>query len=93
MPNWAHPLFDWDEGNEEHILERHGIEREEVESVFRSGVLVRRRAQGYIVTGQSLGGRFLFVVCVIRDNRVRPISARPMTPEERSSHEKRKPRR
>jgi len=88
MPNWLAPEFDWDEGNEEHLYERHRVEPFEVESVFRGHIHVVRRENRYVVYGQTTAGRYLFIVCVLRGNRVRPISARDMTLEERRHYAK-----
>ncbi len=73
--------FEWDEGNEEHIV-RHGVEAFEVEEALldpgRFGV------RAYDVPGESRramvgaadAGRILFVVYTMRGGKIRPITAR-----------------
>ena len=41
----------------------------------------------YLIFGMSKGGRHLVVSYTERDDRVRMISARPMTPRERKAYE------
>jgi uncharacterized protein len=41
----------------------------------------------YLVFGVSKGGRYLVVSYTERNGRIRPISARPMTPRERRAYE------
>ncbi|MGH3452287.1 MAG: BrnT family toxin [Haloechinothrix sp.] len=88
MPNWTNPDFDWDAGNIDHIIERHNIYPEEAEQIFLNGAYVRREARAYRVYGQSDSGEYLFVICVLRGNRVRVISARPMDEQERRIYER-----
>ncbi len=88
MPNWAYPEFDWDDGNIDHILDRHGIEPEAAEAVFYNGAHVIRRGDRYHVFGQDSGRRYLFLVCVLRERAVHVISAREMTREERQYYDR-----
>ncbi|MGH2532935.1 MAG: BrnT family toxin [Thermomicrobiales bacterium] len=83
MPNWTNPDIEWDAGNIDHIIERHDIYPEEAEQVFRNGAYIRHEAGGYRAYGQSDSGQYLFVACLLRGNRVRVISARPMRAKER----------
>jgi uncharacterized DUF497 family protein len=41
----------------------------------------------YVVFGRTVGGRFLVVAFTERDDRIRIINARPMTPTERRAYE------
>jgi len=41
MPDWSQPTFEWDDGNEEHLIGRHGIYPAEAEQVFYNGAHVR----------------------------------------------------
>lgn len=34
MPNWTAPEFDWDDGNIDHLIDRHDVYPEEAEQVF-----------------------------------------------------------
>ena len=88
MPNWRSPLFDWDEGNTEHIIARHDVYPEETEQVFYSSPHVRRLGHFYEVLGRDDEGRYLFLVCVVRGDRLRVISARDMTATERRRYER-----
>ncbi len=88
MPDWSSPEFEWDDGNVEHIAERHGIYPEEVEQVFYNGAYILRAKDRYRVFGQDDAGRYLFIVCIVRDSKVRVISARDMTIRERRFYER-----
>lgn len=88
MPNWRNPEFDWDEGNEEHIL-RHEVDPEEAEQVFFNDPHVRRYGKLYHAYGRDDGGRYLFVVCAVRRNdRVRVVTARTMNAAERRIYDR-----
>lgn len=73
-------MFDWDEGNVEHLV-RHGVEAWEVEEVFESETLLsfdvknrggeKRRG----VIGATESGRIIAVVFTSRDRKIRPITA------------------
>lgn len=88
MPNWTYPEFDWDDGNIDHLIDRHGIDPEIVEQVFYNGAFVVRAGDRYRVYGQDNEGQHLFIVCTLRGNAVRVISARPMTDKERHYYER-----
>ncbi|MBI4040511.1 MAG: BrnT family toxin [Deltaproteobacteria bacterium] len=87
--------FEWDEGNRTKNEQKHGISIYEVETVFRSGsalplgiqisppVLEQRLG----VVGPSLLGRLLQVAFILREGRVRVISARPAHRKERKHYE------
>ncbi|MGH3086677.1 MAG: BrnT family toxin [Rubrobacteraceae bacterium] len=68
-------LFDWDEGNEEHIA-RHGIEPYEAEEA-----LLDPKRVGTI--GATAAGRILAVVFTRREGKTRPIMARNATDKEK----------
>lgn len=87
MPNWSRSEFDWDEANEDHIL-RHAVYPEEVEQAFANNALIRRRGSVYQVYGQDDEGRYLFIVCVRRDDRVRVVTAPPMARKEQRFYER-----
>jgi uncharacterized DUF497 family protein len=88
MPDWSRPDFEWDEGNEEHILERRGICPEEGEQVFHNGAHVRKEGDFYYALGRDDFGRYPAVIAVLRGSAVRAISARPMNSKERRSYER-----
>lgn len=88
MPNWRRPAFDWDEGNIDHLLSRHDVNPEEAEQVFHNGPHVERRGKSYYVYDRDDGGRYFFLVCILRGTRLRVISARDMTDAERRIYER-----
>ena len=87
--SWRITLFDWDQGNIDHIAE-HGVETGEVEEVFRGRLYVRRVRDRYIVLGRTATGRQLFTVLERQPGRgVRVITARDMNDSERRLFERR----
>ena len=90
MPNWRNPQFDWDMGNIDHIIERHGVYPEEAEQAFWNGAKVVRDGPVYRVFGETNAGRRLSMICELRNGRVRVISARDMTSNERSRYDRKK---
>lgn len=74
-------LFDWDGGNEDHIL-AHGVAAIEVEEALLDPEGLRadaRNAPGerrFAFIGVTEEGRILFIIYAERDGRVRPITAR-----------------
>jgi uncharacterized DUF497 family protein len=87
-------VFDWDEGNLDHIAE-HSISPEEAEEALLDPRRVpapvyqisaeRRRA----VLGTTSTGRLLFVVFTHRRGRVRVITARDATARDRRRYRRR----
>ncbi len=87
--------FEWDEGNKSKNAKKHGITVPEVEAVFRSGLalpvgiqiapVVLEQRLGLV--GPTLDGRLLQVAFVLREGRVRVISARPAHKKERKQYE------
>jgi hypothetical protein len=78
----------WPEDRIEHIA-RHGVSPEEVEDVcFGKPLVLRGKSEGenpvYYVLGQTAAGRYLFsVVIQLPDGKGYPVTARPMTENER----------
>jgi uncharacterized DUF497 family protein len=90
MPSrsWRITLFDWDDGNLDHIAE-HGVESGEAEEIFRGRLYVRRKGERYIVLGQTATGRRLFTVVIRLPGPVlRVITARDMNGTERRLFER-----
>ena len=91
----SHFEFEWDKGNRTKNATKHKISTEDVEAVFRSGlalplgVQVQPKAceQRLGLVGPNLDGRLLQVAFVIREGRVRVISARPAHRKERKTYE------
>src|SRR5882672_12319797 len=82
--------FKWDEGNAEKNWVKHHVSRGETEQVFFNRPLVvvagEQRAEStprYYALGQTDASRLLFIVCTIREDFIRVISARPMSRRER----------
>ncbi len=82
--------FDWDEANTHKNCERHEVTPEEAEDIFfrqplvvRSDVRHAKTEKRYYALGQTRAGRRLFVVCTIRRELIRVISARDMSRNEK----------
>ena len=82
--------FDWDKGNIEKNWERHKVSFVECEELFFNRPLVVAEDEmhsdsesRYYALGTTNEGRYLFVVFMIRANKVRVISARDMSRRER----------
>ena len=74
-------FFDWDDGNENHILV-HGVSRVEVEEAFLDPEGLRADARSapeerrFAFIGATEEGRILFIIYTRRNGKVRPITAR-----------------
>lgn len=87
--------FEWDNGNFSKSSTKHGVNSDEVESVFmlRMAVPIGRQISPEVdeerlcVIGPSLNGKFISVVFTLRDGRVRPISSRPANKKEKKIYE------
>ena len=87
--------FDWDEGNLLKNWEKHGVTVAECEQVYFNQPLLARPDEGhpwdevrFYLLGKADSGRLLFVVFTIRDERIRVISARDQSRNERRSYER-----
>jgi uncharacterized DUF497 family protein len=86
--------FDWDRGNQEKNEQKHGVASVECEEVFFNEPLIIKDAPlsqvetQYFALGKTHGKRLLSLAFAIRRNRVRVISARPMSRKERKIYEK-----
>ena len=86
--------FEWDEGNSTKNEAKHGVtDRESEEIFFSKPLVVTRSSKGgkeirYVALGKTYGSRLLTVVFTGRTNRIRVISARPMSRNERQVYEK-----
>ena len=86
--------FEWDGGNAPKIWERHGVSQGECEQVFFAEPLViaadarhSEREQRWACWGRTLEGRLLVVIFTLRNERIRPISARDMNRKERDRYD------
>ena len=86
--------FEWDEGNQNKIIKKHGIIKTEAEQAFfnrrvywfdegHSGAEER-----YNLLGITDLDKILFITFTLRKNKVRVISARPADKKERELHAK-----
>src|SRR5574341_1493704 len=86
--------FEWDEGNSRKNERRHGVtDRESEEVFFNKPLVVAQSSKGspetrYAALGKTYGSRRLTVVFTVRTNKIRVISARPMSRSERKLYEK-----
>ena len=85
--------FDWDEGNLLKNWERHRVSASECEQLFFNRPLIAMpdpmhsiSESGFYALGQSDDGRRLFVVFTVRNQLIRVISARDMSPKERKAY-------
>lgn len=86
--------FDWDDGNIGKNWPKHRVTDAEIEEVFFNSPFALGGHTGhsnvesrYFALGQTNRGRRLFVAFTIRENLVRPISARDMNARERKAYE------
>lgn len=82
--------FDWSGGNAEKNWERHRVMPLEAEQVFFNSPLLAQadtahsaRERRFFVLGQTDDGRELFIAFTMRAKRIRVISARDMSRQER----------
>lgn len=81
--------FQWDDGNATKNWEKHDVSQVECEQVFFNHPLIVKRDKEhsmnetrYYVLGRTDTDRLLFVVCTVRRDLIRVISARDMTSNE-----------
>jgi uncharacterized DUF497 family protein len=86
--------FDWDDGNRGKCR-KHRVDDREIESLFAHPYLFAGRIvepahdeRRWLVLGEDDGGRRLALIFTRRNDRLRPISCRPMRKEERAVYEK-----
>lgn len=81
------PEFEWDDVNEGHLLESHGVTVYEAESCFGHPNTRKRSGDRLLLLGKTDDDRMLFLVYVQKpDGLVRVISGRDMTPGERAGY-------
>ena len=88
--------FDWDQGNISKNWEKHKVTPAQCEELFFNMPLVVQTGEQhsesekrYFVLGKTDADRRLFIVCTIRQKKIRVISARDMSRKERKVyHEK-----
>jgi uncharacterized DUF497 family protein len=81
------PEFEWGEGNEDKLLERHDVSVAEAEQCFANPNSRRRDGDALLLLGVTDGGRMLLLVYQQKLNGVvRVYSAREMTAKERRTY-------
>lgn len=88
--------FEWDKGNERKSWVKHGVDCEEVEEVFALGAAVPLGAQvspeveeeRLAIIGPTAENKLLIIVFILRNGKVRPISARSANRKEKALYEK-----
>ncbi len=88
--------FDWDGGNNEKNVRKHGITCPEAEAVLQSSFLAyldtrhsTDTEKRYVAFGET-GDKRLFLSFTLRNEKARIISARPMSRKERKWYEEQK---
>lgn len=87
--------FDWDEGNIKKNWEKHKVTVKESEKVFFNKPLIiakdpkhSKTEKRYSALGKTDNDRLLIVFFTIRKSKIRIISARPMSKNEKQKYEK-----
>ena len=85
---------EWDKNKAVTNLSKHGVSFEEAKTVFDDSLYVdfydpdhSHNEHRFILLGESIQGRLLFVSYMERDNAIRLISAREATQSERKAYE------
>ncbi len=83
--------FDWDSGNRGKCA-KHGVSIDEIEAIFQSPSVMVKPAHSateprFKAIGKTAAGRHLFLVFAIREDKIRPISARYMHRKEIQRYE------
>ena len=91
-----HKSFEWDKWNIDKSYRKHGITPNEAEEAFldEQAVIVQdikhsQREERYILVGQTVGEKLLFIIFTMRDKKIRIISARKANQKERRIYVKR----
>ena len=86
--------FEWDDGNSLKSVRKHSVTQAESEQLFFNRPVVvtdssvHSGEKRHFALGKTDSARLLAVVFTIRNNRVRIISARPMSRKERGVYGK-----
>jgi uncharacterized DUF497 family protein len=86
--------FEWDKNKAEANLRKHGVDFTDASTVWNDFFYVElfdhEHSSGenrYLMVGESASGKFLIVSFTERENKIRIISARELTPVERRAYE------
>lgn len=81
------PEFEWDEANEQKLLDRHDVTVREVEECFANPHTKKRDGDAMLMLGMTDDGRMLFLVYERKAGGVvRVYSARNQTARERAAY-------
>ena len=90
--------FEWDPGKAAESFAKHGVSFQEAATVFRDPLSATGSdpdhsldEERFVTFGISTAGRLLVVAHTDRDDAIRIISARPVTPSERKIYEEGSP--
>lgn len=83
--------FDWDAANRDHLA-RHAVSVEEAEQCYRNDPLVIEEQfingeDRYLALGETDAARRLALVFTLRSNRIRFVTAYPMTLQQQEIYE------
>lgn len=86
--------FDWNKGNLEHI-KKHNVDYKECEQVFFNKPIIvnddkthSQKEQRFRIYGRTNKNRRLMVIYIIRENKIRVISSRDQSRQERKEFQK-----
>jgi len=83
------PEFEWDEANEQKLLERHEVSAREAEECFANAHAKKRVGDAMLMLGKTDNGRMLLLVYERKGRSVRVYSGREMTARERAVYNRR----
>ena len=86
--------FEWDDHNSEKNWIKHRVTPSECEEMFFNRPLIiqddtkhSKKERRFYSLGRTDGGRLLFIVFIIRKDKIRMISARDMSRKERKEYQ------
>lgn len=86
--------FEWDKGNKEKNWAKHRISVKESEDIFfdKRSFTTKDTKHSTIedrfqILGKTVKGKYLTIYFTVRENKIRVISARPMSRKERKQYE------
>ena len=86
--------FEWDDGNRDKNLTKHGVTSAQCEEVFEDKKRVispdiqhSEMERRYLVIGKTRHGKLLRIAFTLREDRIRVISARPTNRKEKPLYE------
>lgn len=90
-------VFDWDKGNKDKNIKKHGIINEDAESVFLDSISLlaedlkhSKFEDRFQIIGKSEHNNLLSIFFTIRKEKIRIISARKMNTKEKNIYESQK---